>query len=250
MSDNVLMEVKDLVFGYEKNKNIINNVSLKVNYGDRIGLVGPNGTGKTTFFRLISGIKKPMQGSIRLYDSILVPGDFRPEMGMVFQNSDDQLFCPSVWDDISFGPMNMGLSEEEITARVDKALKVVGIEKLKDRPPHHLSGGEKRLVTIAGIIAMNSKIVIYDEPTSNLDMRYRRRVINFLKEFNQDAMIIASHDLEFVLEVCNRVVVLDEGQIMADGIPENILGNEHLMAEHGLEVPHSLGYICKAVASK
>jgi cobalt/nickel transport system ATP-binding protein len=235
-----VMEMKDVSFWYNKNKSILKNIDLKIFQGDRVGIIGPNGTGKTTMFFLMSGIEKPKYGEVILFDKRIICGNFRSELGMVFQNTDDQIFNPSVLEDIAFGPRNMGLSKSMIDQRVNYALEILDINKLKNRPPHQLSGGEKRLVAIAGILAMQCKFVIYDEPTSNLDMRYRRKVINFINESNQKAIVIASHDLEFVLEVCNRVIILDGGTIIADGDPKDILSNEGLMKEHSLEVPYSL----------
>ncbi|WP_129600432.1 energy-coupling factor ABC transporter ATP-binding protein [Anaerophilus nitritogenes] len=234
-----VLNMKDVSFGYEK-KYIIENISLKISSNEKLGLIGPNGAGKTTLFYLMSGIYKPKKGEIFLYDKKVIAGKFYPKLGMIFQNPDDQLIHPSVWDDIAFGPTNMGLSHDDIEKRVEDALKILHIEKLKDRVPHQLSGGEKRLVAIAGILAMKSSFVIYDEPTSNLDMRHRRLLIDFLKTSTEDARIIASHDLEFILESCDRVIVFDHGKIQGDGHPKEILSNAQLMEEHGLEVPYSL----------
>ncbi len=237
-----ILEISELTFGYENNNAIINNLTLNILANERIGVIGPNGTGKTTLFLLITGVKKPISGKIVLYGKEVIQGKFRPEIGMVFQDPNDQLFCPSVYDDVAFGPINMRLSRDDIEKRVKESLKKLGIYKFKDKPPHHLSGGQKRLAAIAGVLAMNSKIVIYDEPTSNLDIRYRRKLINFMKNSNQEAMLIASHDLEFILEVCNRVILMDEGKIIADGDPKEIMSNEELMETHGLEKPHSLTF--------
>ena len=202
-------------------------------------MIGPNGAGKTTLFYLICGVHKPEQGQIMLCGEPVLPGRFRPEIGMVFQNADDQLFSPSVWDDVAFGPRNLALTQEEVEARVQESLTTAGVVDLAARPPHHLSGGEKRMVSIAGVLAMHPDVVIYDEPSANLDMRSRRRLIRFLQASPQ-TLLVASHDLELILEVCDRVILLDEGLIVADGAPREIMGDAALMEAHGLERPHSL----------
>lgn len=166
-------------------------------------------------------------------------GDFHPEIGMVFQNPDDQLFCPSVREDVAFGPRNLGLTKEDVESRVEEVLSTTVTAGLADRPPHHLSGGEKRMVSIAGVLAMQPRLVIYDEPNANLDIRSRRRLIRFLQTSDQ-TMLVASHDLELILEICDRVVLMDEGCIVANGDPRRLMSNAELMEAHGLEKPHSL----------
>ncbi|MBC8448434.1 MAG: ABC transporter ATP-binding protein [Chloroflexi bacterium] len=207
--------------------------------GERVGLIGPNGAGKTTLFLLICGVLKPDAGEILLFGKPVVRGKFCPDVGMIFQNPDDQLFCPSVRDDVAFGPLNMGLPRAEVEARVREALSTAGVLELADRPPHHLSGGEKRMVSIAGVLAMRPRLVVYDEPTASLDIRSRRRLIRFLQA-TQETILIASHDLELILEVCDHVVLIDEGRVVAKGSPEEIMSNVELMEAHGLERPHSL----------
>jgi len=237
--DEPVLVVSGLCFSYPDRPAVLKDVQLNVWPGERIGLIGPNGAGKTTFFLLISGLLKPDSGKILLFGKPVIPGKFYPEIGMVFQNTDDQLFCPSVEDDIAFGPLNMELSKEEVEERVKEALEITGIHELADRPPHHLSGGEKRMVTIAGVLAMRPELLIFDEPTSNLDIRSRRRLIRFLQAL-PETMLIASHDLEFILELCNRIVLMDGGHIIANGNPREVMGNAALMEAHGLERPHSL----------
>jgi cobalt/nickel transport system ATP-binding protein len=240
MSDPVL-QISQLSFSYKKNELILDGLSLEVFQDDKIGILGPNGAGKTTLFLLIAGVENPLAGEIYLKEQKVVPGTFNSKLGLVFQDSDDQVFNFSVFDDIAFGPRNMGLAHAQINQRVNEALRLLGIQHLARRAPQQLSGGEKRLVAIAGgILAMQSQLAIYDEPTSNLDLRYRRRLINFINTHKQKAVLIASHDLEFVLETCNRVVILDQGKIAADGMPQDIMGDRLLMEKHGLEVPHSL----------
>ncbi|GAW93099.1 energy-coupling factor ABC transporter ATP-binding protein [Calderihabitans maritimus] len=234
-----VLSVSNLSFSYPDRYLVLKDLNLEVWPGERVGIIGPNGAGKTTFFMLICGVLKVTSGEIRLFGKPVVPGEFRPEVGMVFQNPDDQLFCPSVRDDVAFGPENLGLPKEEVEARVREAFAVTGIQELGDYPPHHLSGGQKRMAAIAGVLAMRPRLVIYDEPTSNLDIRYRRRLIRFLRSA-RETMLIASHDLEFILEVCDRVILMDEGRIVADGNPRVIMGDVDLMEAHGLERPHSL----------
>jgi len=231
--------VSGLSFAYPDRPNVLRDVSLEIQPGERVGLIGPNGAGKTTFFLSICGVLKPDAGEVVLFGKPMVRGDFRPEIGMVFQDSDDQLFCPLVRDDVAFGPQNLGLSKEEVEARVEEALSTVGALDLADRPPHHLSGGEKRMVSIAGVLAMRPKLVVYDEPSADLDIRSRRRLIRFLQS-SPETILIASHDLELILEVCGRVVLIDEGRIVTNGNPGRVMGNVELMEAHGLERPHSL----------
>jgi cobalt/nickel transport system ATP-binding protein len=234
-----VLRVSRLCFSYPDKPDVLRDVSIEVWLGERVGLIGPNGAGKTSFFLLVCGVLKPDAGEIFLFGKPVRLGKFHPEIGLVFQNPDDQLFSPSVEDDVAFGPLNMGLPPEEVKARVREALSITGVLELADRPPHHLSGGEKRLVSIAGVLAMHPKLIIYDEPTSNLDMRYRRRLIRFLQSSNE-TVLIASHDLEFILEVCDRAVLIDEGHIIVNGEPRQVMGDVDLMEAHGLERPHSL----------
>jgi cobalt/nickel transport system ATP-binding protein len=235
-----ILNTCNVEYGYNNNNLILKNINISIQKGEIIGIIGPNGAGKTTLFKLLAGIEKPNQGKIYIYDREVKKGKFNPNVGIVFQETRDQLFCPTVFDDVAFGPKHMGLEKDLVESRTEEALNRLNIGYLTDHAPHHLSGGERRLVSIAGILAMKSKIIIYDEPTSNLDMRYRRILIDFIKQSEAEGSIIASHDLEFVLEVCNRVIILDKGQIMADGNAREILSNEELLYKHGLEKPYSL----------
>jgi cobalt/nickel transport system ATP-binding protein len=238
-SADATIAIEDLCFSYPDNPDVLRQITLNIHRGDRVGIIGYNGCGKTTLFLLICGVLTPSSGEIRLLNQRVQPGSFYPEIGLVFQNPDDQLFSASVWDDVAFAPQNMGLPDSEVNQRVAEALAITGVQELANRPPHHLSGGQKRMVAIAGILAMRPQVIIYDEPTANLDLRARRRLIQFLQQ-SQETLLIASHDLEFVLEVCDRVVLMDEGQIVADGNPRQLMGNVNLMERYGLEVPYSL----------
>ncbi|MFC2050885.1 energy-coupling factor ABC transporter ATP-binding protein [Chloroflexota bacterium] len=226
-------------FSYPDNPDILKDISIEVMPGQRVGLIGPNGAGKTTLFLVICGMLKPSAGQVSLLGKPVAYGKFNPQVALVFQNPDDQLFCPSVRDDVAFGLQNMGLPRGEVDIRVKKALVTVGASKLSERPVHHLSQGEKRIVSIAGVLAMCPELLMYDEPSANLDIRSRRRLIRLLQS-SGETILVASHDLELVLEVCERVILIDEGRIVADGEPREIMGDKQLMEAHGQEKPHSL----------
>ncbi len=233
------INTRNLTFHYPNCEPVLNDISLTVHSGQRLGIIGHNGCGKTTLFMLLCGVLSPTAGEISLLGQPVELGQFRPEVAMLFQDPDDQLFSPTVREDIAFGPQNMGLDPEAATDRVNQALAITGTEFLADRTPHHLSGGEKQMVAIAGLLAMHPEVVLLDEPTASLDMRTRRRLIGFLQK-SAETLLISSHDLEFVLEVCDRVLLIDDGKIIADGDPLDIMGDQALMENHGLEKPHSL----------
>lgn len=235
----VALATADLTFSYPDQPHVLGGITLTVHEGERLGIIGHNGCGKTTLFMLLCGVLTPTSGTITLFGEPLQPGQFRPEVGLLFQDPDDQLFSASVGDDIAFGPQNMGLDPAEVEARVQQAAEMTGITALLARPPHHLSGGEKQMVAIAGLLAMTPRILLCDEPTASLDLRTRRRLIRFLRN-STETLLISSHDLEFVLEVCDRVLLIDDGRIIADGSPKQVMGDQDLMEQHGLEKPHSL----------
>ncbi|MCT7958284.1 energy-coupling factor ABC transporter ATP-binding protein [Laspinema palackyanum] len=237
--ENVAVAIDELCFSYPDKADVLQNISLRIHPGDRVGLIGSNGAGKTSLFLSICGILKPISGQITLFNHPVIPGEFRPEIGLVFQNPNDQLFSASVWDDVAFGPQNMGLSGSELSDRVRTALDLTGVRDLETRPPHHLSGGQKRMVAIATVLAMQPQIILYDEPSANLDLRARRRLIHFLQA-SQETVLISSHDLELILEVCDRVILMDEGRIITTGSPDVVMADAPLMEAHGLEKPHSL----------
>lgn len=234
-----MIKINNVSFSYDTGHPVLKTLSLEVNKGESLGVIGPNGAGKTTLFHLLCGILSPDSGEIIINSKIIKSAEFNPETGLVFQNPDDQLFNISVYEDIAFGPVNMGLNKDQVLKRVELSMDTTGIKHLAERPPHHLSGGEKRMVAIASVIALEPELLIYDEPTSNLDMRGRRRVIDFINS-SKNTNLIASHDMEFILETCTRVIIIDEGGITADGETSAIMGNRELMMRHGLESPHSL----------
>ncbi|WP_439562487.1 energy-coupling factor ABC transporter ATP-binding protein [Roseinatronobacter sp.] len=234
-----MLELDALAVGWPGHGAVLSDLSISLAAGERMGIVGPNGAGKTTFFHTIAGVLPAQAGTVTMGGRPVQAGQFRPDIALVFQQAEDQLFCPTLIEDVSFGPRNLGLPASQAHARAARALADCGLAGLEDRPVHHLSGGEKRRACIAGALAMQPNLMLLDEPSAALDMRQRRRLIALLAGMKQ-AMLIASHDLELVLELCPRVVLIDQGRICADGPARDVLGNAALMLAHGQEVPHSL----------
>lgn len=237
-----LVEVRDLHFAYTDGTEALKGVSFRITHGESVALVGANGAGKSTLLLHLNGYLTPTHGEVRIGETPLVRetvAAVRRAVGMVFQDPDDQLFMPTVFEDVAFGPLNAGLPPNEIELRVVSALERVGMTHLRDRPPYKLSAGEKRAVAIATVLAMAPDVLVMDEPSAHLDPRGRRRLIELLKSFTH-TKIIATHDLELVVELCSRVIVLDNGRVVAEGPTIDLLNDENLMLTHGLERPHSL----------
>lgn len=234
-----VLDVQQLGYAYPNQPATLRDISFAVSAGERVGLIGPNGAGKSSLFMNLSGVLTPSTGQIELMGETVQPGTFNPAVALVFQQADDQLFSPTVWDDVAFGARNMGLEGGALEAEVNGALKTVGIRGLAERPVHQLSGGEKRLTCLAGSLVMRPQIMLLDEPSAALDIRNRRRLINLLRD-TELAMLVASHDLEMIIELCPRVILLDGGSVIADGPVRDILGDRALMERHGQEVPFSL----------
>lgn len=239
MPTNSALHLDHLSFSYPDRPDVLQDITLTIAPGERVGIIGPNGTGKTTLFLLLCGILKPQSGTISCFGTFVRHQTYLPDIGLVFQDPNDQLFCPSVSDDIAFGPINMGLADDIIAERVANAVRITDTEALLHRIPHHLSGGEKRMVAIASVLAMHPRLVIYDEPSTGLDIHARRRLIHFLQQADH-TVLLASHDLELVREVCTRVIILDGGSVVADGAPVEIMSDTSLMEAHRLECPASL----------
>src|SRR5512138_2404675 len=233
-----VIKVEDLFFSYPDGHAALHGVSLKLCPGDKVALVGPNGAGKSTLMLHLNGILEGRGdievGGMRLTREKLPV--IRAMVGLVFQNPDDQLFSPTVFEDVAFGPLHMGLPESEVVARVDKALEAVRMSAYRDRLSHHLSVGEKKRIAIATVLSMNPKILILDEPTAGLDPRARRTLINLFREL-PITMLVSTHDLAMVKELFPRTVIMDNGEIVADGLTMDLLGNEPLLEAHGLEKP-------------
>lgn len=239
------VEVRNLSFQYPNGATALSNVTFAVEEGECVGIIGPNGCGKSTLLLHLNGVlPEKLSGtrSVSIFGAPLAPDTLslaRQQVGLLFQDPDDQLFCPTVYEDVAFGPKQFGFSEEETRALVGRTLELVGLQGFEDRSPHHLSGGEKQRVCLAGILACRPKILALDEPTSNLDPRGKRELKGYLKGIAV-TKIIASHDLEMIVELCPRTIILDAGKIVTDGPTGELLNDEELMIRHGLEKPHSL----------
>ncbi|MGH3488749.1 MAG: energy-coupling factor ABC transporter ATP-binding protein [Actinopolymorphaceae bacterium] len=235
-----VLELRGLAYAYPDGHQALYGVDLTVSRGERVAVLGPNGAGKTTLVLHLNGILVPGLGSVRV-DGMGVGTDtiqeIRRRVGVVFQDPDDQLFMPSVRDDVAFGPANLGLRGPALDARVDEALGLVGMEEYADRPPHHLSFGQRRRVAVATVLAMRPSILVLDEPSSNLDPASRRELAEILRRLDVTVLMV-THDLPYALELCERSVILDSGTIVADGPTPGVLGDAELMAAHRLELPY------------
>ena len=233
-----IIRVADLQFSYPDGHKLLRGVSFTLCEGDKAALVGPNGAGKSTLMLQLNGILEG-QGEVEI-DNLRLSRDnlpvIRALVGLVFQNPDDQLFSPTVFEDVAFGPLHMGLPEGEVIQRVDAALESVRMSAYRDRLSHHLSVGEKKRIAIATVLSMRPKILVLDEPSAGLDPRARRALINLLRDL-PITMLVSTHDMRLVEELLPRTIVMDEGLIAADGITKEILGNEKFLNAHGLEKP-------------
>jgi cobalt/nickel transport system ATP-binding protein len=238
------IEVENLTFQYPDGRRALDQISLHIAPSEKVALVGPNGAGKSTLMLHLNGILRTpadsnnssiQVGGLLLNDQNL--GAIRAMVGLVFQNPDDQLFSPRVEQDVAFGPLHMGLPEDEVQARVARALAAVKMSDYADRMSYHLSLGEKKRIAIATVLSMDPQILVLDEPSAGLDPRARRDLIQLLIELSDQTMLIATHDMRLVRDLCTRTVVLDSGHIVTDGATRDILYNRALMEQHGLETP-------------
>jgi cobalt/nickel transport system ATP-binding protein len=232
------IEVGHLSFSYPDGHPALQDVSLTVAPGEKVALVGPNGAGKSTLLLHLNGILAG-QGGVRVCGLAVEPKNLsrvRAAVGLVFQNPDDQLFSPTVFDDVAFGPLYQGLPPDEVERRVDSALAAVRMTGYARRVSHHLSAGEKKRIAIATVLSMQPEVLVLDEPTAGLDPRARRTLIHLLRDLPL-TMLISSHDLRMVGELFPRMVVMDEGRIVADGQTGELMKDEKLLEEHGLEKP-------------
>lgn len=244
-----IVDIRRLNFAYPGGTLVLAGLNFVMEPNETVAIVGPNGAGKSTLLLHLNGVLPDDQPHDRSTESgIWIDGekiqserltDIRRSVGLVFQDPDDQLFCPTVWEDILFGPLHLGLTEEEARSRGKWAIDAVGLSGMEELAPHQLSVGQRKRACVAGVLACQPKILVLDEPTSHLDPRGRREFIQLLNGIDCPKLI-ATHDLDLVLEVATRVVILDAGRVHADGSPHEILSDALLMDTHGLEVPRSL----------
>ena len=234
------LKINNLSYAYPDGHKALKGIDFSINQGESIAILGPNGAGKTTLILHLNGILGELKGEIEVdgleYSTENI-GKIRKTVGVVFQDPDDQLFMPTVIEDVMFGPKNFGYSNEESETNAVEALKMVGMENFQDRAPHHLSFGQKRKVAIATVLASKPKLLVLDEPASNLDPASRRDLIDILIKLDI-SIILVTHDLPMALEICERSLVLNEGIIKEDSITKDILQNKQLMKENRLELPY------------
>lgn len=241
-----MIELRDLSYSYPDGTPALRGINMKVERGERVAVIGPNGAGKSTLFLHLNGILKPAAGEVIINgervdyskDELI---KIRQKVGIVFQNPDDQLFSPTVREDVAFGPMNLGLPEDEIEERVAESLEKVGMSGYENRAPHHLSGGEKKRVAIAGILAMKPEIMVLDEPTTGLDPGTADGIIRILLELSREGItvMISSHDVEIISQFAERVFVLNNGELIAEGTPLEIFMDAELIRRASLRLPRT-----------
>lgn len=238
----IILQIKELCYSYTGEKNTLNKINLKIHKGEKIAILGSNGAGKSTFFLNINGVLKPKSGEI-IYDGKSITkkklNELRKNIGIVFQDADNQIIASTVLAEVSFGPMNLKLPKDEVIKRVNEALDYMNISEFKERPPHYLSGGEKKRVSIADIIAMKSEVIIFDEPTAALDPLNSEMLEEVLKKLSIEnkTLLISTHDVDFAYRWADRVVVFSNGGIIGDGTPLEIFKNEEILKNSNLKRP-------------
>lgn len=234
-----IVELDDVHFAYPDGQHALDGVTLSFGAGERVAVLGPNGAGKSTLCLHLNGILRPQSGTVRIGgteidDSSLT--EVRRRVGVVFQDPDDMLFMPTVAQDVAFGPANLGLDRDAVQRRVDSALQMVGMTHVRDRPPHHLSFGQRKRVAAAAVLAMEPDVLVLDEPSSNLDPRSRREFAEILDALPQ-TLVMVTHDLPYAWQLCHRAVIVDEGRVAGDGPIDHILADDALLDAHALELP-------------
>ena len=240
------ISIENLSYRYPDGIQALKGINLQIAATEKVAIIGANGSGKSTLLLHLNGLLLPQQGEIVVGEMLVIPRNLsaiRNFVGLVFQNPDDQLFMPTIWEDIAFGLMNQGFRGDDLKMQVAEAFVSVGLDvaKYRDRLSHNLSGGEKKRVAIAGVLAMQPQVLVFDEPSAQLDPRSRRQLIQLLQT-RSETQLIATHDLDLVLELCDRTVVLSEGEIVYDGETKQVLSDQEFLLEHSLEMPLSVGY--------
>ncbi|MCQ2585289.1 MAG: energy-coupling factor ABC transporter ATP-binding protein [Treponema sp.] len=233
-----MISFSDVSFSYDKNFPVLSGLSFEIKKGESVGLIGANGAGKSTLLKCLLGLL-PFEGKITVNENEVCEKnlkEIRKTLGFVFQNSDNQLFMPTVIEDMTFGLLNYGIKKEDAAVKAQQVLESLNISELKNRHNHKLSGGEKRMAAIAAVLAMEPQVLLMDEPTSTLDPYNRRLIINTVNSLSQ-TKIITSHDLDMILDTCSRVILLSDGKMVADGPAEVILKNKELLEAHRMELP-------------
>lgn len=237
-----ILEVKNLYYGYEKHHMILQDITLCINKGEKIAVLGANGAGKSTFFLNLNGVLQPQKGEIIYRGEVRNSKNmniFRKNIGIVFQDADNQMIAATVKAEVSFGPMNLKLSKEEVKDRVERSLEYMNLSDMADRPPHYLSGGEKKRVSIADIIAMESEIIIFDEPTAALDPINTIMLETVLERLGneQKTCIISTQDVDFAYRFADRIIIFCDGKIIADGKPMEVFENDGVLEQSNLKRP-------------
>lgn len=230
--------MENVQFRYEDNTLALHDINLRIEKGEKVAILGPNGAGKSTLLKIAAGLLHPSQGQVKLFGQILVKNnayDLRKRVGLLFQDPDDQIFMPKVWDDVAFGPINLEHSEDEVKVLVKDALSASGLTGFEERVPHHLSYGEKKRVAIAGILAMKPQILLLDEPTSNLDPKGRNELMTVIKK-SCETIILATHDVNIAAQIADRAIVLNK-KVVADGPPMELFSNTTLLDQNNLDAP-------------
>lgn len=241
---NIQLSTENLSFTYPDGTQALKNINIEIEKGEKVAIIGPNGAGKSTLFSHFNGLTEPTSGCVKIEgkpisfekDELL---KVRQKVGIVFQDPNDQLFAPTVKEDIAFGPMNLGLRYDEVEKRVEDALKMVGMENYEDKTPHHLSGGQQKRIAIAGIIAMKPELMILDEPTAGLDPDGVEKVLNIMNQLNEEGMtlIISSHDIDMISKYADKIFVLYNGEIIESGNKNKIFSDMELLKKAHLRTP-------------
>jgi cobalt/nickel transport system ATP-binding protein len=237
-----MIDVDNISFTYPDGHEVLKGLTCQIRRGEKIALIGPNGAGKSTFMSHLNGVELASSGTVTVAGIEVTKAnlkEIRRSIGIVFQDPDDQLFCPTVFDDVAFGPLNLGLPKEEIEARVDHALQVVGLEGFKERSSFHLSFGERKRLALATVLSYQPEILVFDEPSTNMDPMNRRKLITWLKESDK-TIVLCTHDLDIALEVCDRCMMLTDGKIIAEGPTQEMLYDRKFLEENKLELPLAL----------